>query len=145
MLTTEERSRRIKEGLARARDEGRIGGKKRLIDETEGRRYAEMCVRGEIQTQEAARLLGVTNATFFRFRETHGFSRKVQKYASKHIKARTYKKGEHRQKMPDERGLKALREYYAKECTLRDVCEYCGVCYATAKRWTTQGLGKESA
>lgn len=45
--------------------------------------------------------------------------------------------------LPTERELRALHEYWQRECTLTDVCQFTGRCYTTVRRWIDEGFGKE--
>ena len=145
-MTEAERGRRIAAALKRNRDAGlSVGGRPKAIkDEAEALRLCELCRIGELRIADAISLLGVCSKTFWSFRARHGYLRRDVVFA-KYANASGGRKGGRRRLTPDDRALKALREYRARECTLHDVCEYAGVSYATAKRWLAEGFGKEEA
>lgn len=145
-MTDMERGRLISAALKRNHDAGLpAGGRGRAIkDEAEALRLCELCRIGELRLMDAAKMLGICKKTFWTFREKHGYLRRQTRYA-KYAYAAGGGKGGRAKKMPDERALKALREYRARQCTITDICEYAGVSYSTAKRWLADGFGKEEA
>lgn len=145
-MTEAERGRLISAALKRNRDAGlSVGGRPKAIkDEAEALRLCELCRIGELRIADATEMLGVCRKTFWTFRERHGYLRRDVVFA-KYAHASGGGKGGRRRLMPDERALKALREYHARECTITDICEYAGVSYYTAKRWLAEGFRKEEA
>ena len=110
--------------------------KPKAINVEDGLRFCEECVSGHMTIKEAARQLGVCLKTLWTFRKEHGYLQKDREFKRAPFTQRRTNCGR-KLTTPTERDFKAIREYQEHKCTLRDVCEYCGVSYSVAKRWVT--------
>lgn len=124
-MTREEKAERIREGQRAAWARGVRWGHHLKGDRDKRHQLAAAVELGEMTVTEAAAELDIHTMSMSAWMRRNGY--KVTK----------------RNSVPTERALKALREYWARECTLNDVCEFTGRNYYTVRRWIDQGFGKE--
>ena len=91
------------------------------------RQMADRVMAGEITREQGSALLGLSASRLSVWMRCHGYPR-----------------GKSSQPMqPTERDLKALREYWRRECNTTELMEFTGRSYPVVKRWINEGLGKD--
>ena len=90
------------------------------------RRIAAAVSSGEMRVKDATEALGISRWALYDWMKRNG-----------------YPHNERIRMEPTERDLKALREYWRRDCTQQDVMQYTGRSYVVVHRWITQGIGKE--
>ena len=127
MMTREEKAKAIRAGQKVAWANGKRWGFPFKGDLAERERIAQAVANGEMTMREGARALQIASTSLLMWMKRHG-------YAPKHTKTPIE---------PTERDIKALREYWHRDCSLVDVCEFSHHSYAVVKRWVDKGYGKD--
>lgn len=84
---------------------------------------------GEITQKEGAATFGISRWALYDWMKRNGYP--LQYPRTQKIE-------------PTERDLKAMREYWNRDCTQRDVMEFTGRSYPVVHRWIEQKIGKEN-
>lgn len=94
-------------------------------------RIADAVRDGEISQSEGARRLGIKQASLSAWMLKRGYPKMQFRSTPKQIE-------------PTERDIKALRQYWRRDCNMQDLMEYAGRSYTVVSRWIKNGIGKEN-
>ena len=101
------------------------------------RSYAAAVVRGELTQKAAAAQLGIKQVSLSWWMRRHGYRMPSARVCSE-------TDGRHNRLIePTDRDLKALREYWRRDCTQRDVIQYTGRSYSVVHRWIEEEIGRD--
>ena len=126
-MTREEKADHIRAGQKAAWEAGRRWGYQFTGDLAERERVADAVQDGEISCRAGAKQLGIAASALSAWMKRRGYR---MKNTNKPLH-------------PTKKDLRALREYWARDCTLTDVCQYTGHSYLVVRRWIDEGYGKE--
>ena len=100
------------------------------------RSYAAAVVRGELTQKAAAAQLGIKQISLGRWMSMHGYRMPARVCSETD--------GRHNRLIePTDRDIKALREYWRRDCTQRDVIQYTGRSYSVVHRWIEEEIGRD--
>lgn len=126
MMTREEKAKAIRAGQKAAWEAGVRWGNHIKGNLAKREQLAVAVDGGDITLKAAADEIGIHPATLREWMRKHGFQVSTKRSTA-----------------PTERDLKALREYWNRECGVMDVVCYTGRCWATVHKWINAGYGKE--
>lgn len=124
-MTREKKAEAIRAGQRKAWENGVRWGYPLKGDVNKRHQLAAAVELGEMTATAAAAEIGISRMSMSNWLKRNGY--KVFRGST-----------------PTERDLRALREYWARECTQRDVCDFTGRNYYTVHKWILKGYGKDS-